>query len=91
VKASKEILDSIRWPSGTSFDKTRKPLSKELVLALKRSYDQFFLRTKVLVERHARNASFFENFIHTHSMKASRAEHALRDREQMVSFSHSHA
>ena len=90
VKAGKETLDSIRRPSGACFDKTRKPLPKELVLAPKCCHDEVFLGTKVFVERHAGDASFFENCIDTHSMKAPGAKHALRDREEMIPFSYSH-
>jgi len=90
VKAGKETFDSIRRPSGACFDKTRKPLTKELVLAPKCSHDQVFLGTEVFVECHAGDASFFKNRIDTHSMKAPGAEHALRNREEMIPFSYSH-
>jgi len=38
MEAFKETFDPIRWPTGACFDKTRKPLPEELVLAPKRDY-----------------------------------------------------
>ena len=90
MQAFKEALNPISWPGGACFDKTREPLPKEFVLAPKGSHNEVFLRTEVFVERHAGDASFFENCIDTHGMKASGAEHALRNREQMILFSCSH-
>jgi len=90
MKAFKEAVNPIHWPSGACFQKACQPLPKELVLAPKRSHDKVFLGAEIFVKRHARDAGFLENGIDTHGMKASGAEHTLGNGEEMIPFSLSH-
>lgn len=90
VEALKETLDPFGRPSRTGFDETREPLSKQLILALKRSHYEVFFGTKILVKRHPRNACFLENGVNTYSVKALCAKYSMGNGEKVIPFSRSH-